>query len=229
MTNSNNPSKLQIISLISRHKFDNWLLVSTNWDRYFLVNHKVDEPKNIESYLHQKIDFLFLEVDSLQFFKQKFYEIFKKNNDRFRYIVIKNSFQAENDVKIFKALADDIIYLDNDFQWLKWKTVALLRRHWDTHSKSTTIIYKNIIADFTNSFVSIEGQEINLTPKEFKIFRYLLENRGQFVLRDKIFQNVWKYSGKDNTRVVDQIMFKIRQKIGRDYFITHRKEGIKFE
>ncbi len=224
-----NQSQLKIVSLINMAKIDNWNAITTAWERYFLVNHIIDKPQNIKQYLNQKIDFLFLDFESLQFFKQNFYEIFKQQNANFHYIVIKNNFDVEQEVKIFKSLADDIIHLDKDIRWLKWKTVALLRRHWDTHSKSTTIIYKNIIADFIDGFISIEGQTINLTPKELKLFRYLLENRGQYKSRDDIFQVIWKYDGIDNTRVVDQIMFKVRKKIGHDYFKNDRKEGIKFE
>lgn len=220
-------SKLQIVSLISNDKINDWKTISAWWERYFIVNHQIDKPSNLEKYLKQNLDFLFLEADSLQFFKQNYYELFHNNNSGFQYIVIKKNFESHEEIKIFKSLADDIIHLDKDLKWLKWKTVALLRRHWQTHSKATVIIYKNIIADFIDGFVSIDGQAIVLTPKEFRVFRYLLENRGEFKSRLEIFRAVWNYNGADNTRVVDQIMFKIRQKIGNNYFQIDRKQGVK--
>lgn len=223
-------SKLKILSLINPEIINKWKAISASWDRYFLIEHLYDKPTNLDQYLNKKLDFLFLFQDEKDCFKQSVYNQFKLKNSQFHFVIIKPFFDLESDIRYFKALADDIIHLDQDPRWLKWKTISILRRYWDTHSKPTTIIYKNLIADFIDNLILREGQTINLTPKESKLLRFLLENRGIFKTRHEILKAVWDYEEEhDSTRIIDQIMFKIRQKIGPDYFKIKRKEGIKFE
>ncbi len=56
---------------------------------------------------------------------------------------------------------------------------------------------------------------IALTPKEFALLRYLLENRGRTISRERILISVWGYDFEGSDRVVDNHIRKLRKKLGK--------------
>jgi DNA-binding response OmpR family regulator len=61
------------------------------------------------------------------------------------------------------------------------------------------------------------GKEIQLTPQEFKLLQYLLNNKGQILTREMILNRIWMYSPDIETRVVDVYMGYLRKKIDKDF------------
>ncbi len=57
------------------------------------------------------------------------------------------------------------------------------------------------------------GKSINLTPQEFKLLEYLMNNKGIVLSRDMILDRIWEYSQEIETRVVDVYMGYLRKKI----------------
>lgn len=65
--------------------------------------------------------------------------------------------------------------------------------------------------------VEREGKPIQLTPQEFKLLEYLMNNKGRILTREMILNRVWLYSPDIETRVVDVYMGYLRKKIDSDY------------
>lgn len=61
--------------------------------------------------------------------------------------------------------------------------------------------------------VKRHGQLIQLTPKEFKLLQYLMNNKGRILTREMILNRIWLYSPDIETRVVDVYMGYIRKKV----------------
>ncbi len=61
------------------------------------------------------------------------------------------------------------------------------------------------------------GKEIQLTPQEFKLLQYLMNNQGQILTREMILNRIWMYSPDIETRVVDVYMGYLRKKIDKDF------------
>jgi DNA-binding response OmpR family regulator len=59
-------------------------------------------------------------------------------------------------------------------------------------------------------------KEIQLTPQEFKLLQYLMNNKGQILTREMILNRIWMYSPDIETRVVDVYMGYLRKKIDRE-------------
>ena len=72
------------------------------------------------------------------------------------------------------------------------------------------------------------GSEISLTPREFGVLEFLLQNTGVAVTKTEILQNVWDefYDGDDNT--VEVYVGYLRRKLGREFFETVRGAGYRF-
>lgn len=65
--------------------------------------------------------------------------------------------------------------------------------------------------------VTRAGKSIHLTPQEFKLLEYLMNNKGRILTREMILNRVWLYSPDIETRVVDVYMGYLRKKIDDDH------------
>ena len=79
--------------------------------------------------------------------------------------------------------------------------------------------------------VKIDGQEIELSYKEFELLAYFLENQGIALSREKILNNVWNYDYFGDARTIDTHVKKLRSKMGEkgNYIKTIWGMGYKFE
>lgn len=74
--------------------------------------------------------------------------------------------------------------------------------------------------------VLADGQEITLTYKEFALLKYLLENKGIVLTRDKLLQEVWGYDYEGETRTVDVHIRTLRQKLGEAGAVIETVRGV---
>lgn len=79
--------------------------------------------------------------------------------------------------------------------------------------------------------VEIEGNQIDLSYKEFELLAYFVENQGIALSREKILNNVWNYDYFGDARTIDTHVKKLRSKLGDkgDYIKTVWGMGYKFE
>ncbi len=77
----------------------------------------------------------------------------------------------------------------------------------------------------------VEGQEISLTFREFDLLCYLVRNRRRVLGREELLENIWGYSYMGNTRAVDILIQRLRQKLGAagEYIRTVYGVGYRFE
>ena len=221
-----NNRPIKIVSLFPVAKRKKWLNTHRIIEKYINFQEEIDTPMNMALYLTQPIDILFIDSGSFNAFKVKHYNLFKINKDNFKLIVVKDKPDMD-DIQIFKGLADDILHISNP-KIAEWKKLAILRRYWNSSSKPTTIIYKDIIADFIDNNIFINNVEVILTSKERDLFKFLLEKRGSFTSKRKIYKEIWGYDD-DVTRTLDQMFFKLKKKIGVEYLHSSRTKGYKIE
>lgn len=91
--------------------------------------------------------------------------------------------------------------------------------------------YAGLEIDEIAHTVHADGEEIELTPKEFELLIYLCNNIGIALSRDKILNSVWDYEYFGDVRTVDTHIKKLRLKLGQkgDFIQTIRGLGYKFE
>ena len=78
----------------------------------------------------------------------------------------------------------------------------------------------------------MDGQRrVELTLKEFEMLRYLMENQGIVLSRDRLLEHIWGYDFEGNTRTVDTHIKTLRQKLGSEgqHIVTLIRSGYKFE
>ncbi len=79
--------------------------------------------------------------------------------------------------------------------------------------------------------VTIDGQEVDLSFKEFELLSYFVENQGLALSREKILNHVWNYAYFGDARTIDTHVKKLRSKMGPkgEYIKTIWGMGYKFE
>jgi DNA-binding response OmpR family regulator len=73
---------------------------------------------------------------------------------------------------------------------------------------------ENFEVEFDAFSVRYKGEEIRLTPKEFELFRYMLERAGRVLTRERLLERVWGYESDVETRSIDAHIRRLRLKLG---------------
>ena len=106
---------------------------------------------------------------------------------------------------------------------------AILRRAGSKASDAVTV--GGITIDKSARQVTIDGQPVELSYKEFELLDYFINNQGMALSREKILNNVWNYDYFGDARTIDTHVKKLRSKLGDkgDYIKTVWGIGYKFE
>lgn len=88
-----------------------------------------------------------------------------------------------------------------------------------------------LIVDFNARQVSIEGKNIEMTPKEYELFFYMVKNRGIALSRESLISNVWGYDYYGDDRTLDTHIKLLRKSLGEyaQRIVTLRGVGYRFE
>ncbi|MBR3746819.1 MAG: response regulator transcription factor [Selenomonadaceae bacterium] len=106
-----------------------------------------------------------------------------------------------------------------------------LRRHTERvrEAEDTRYVVKNMIIYPERYEVTVKGEHVELTHKEYELLKYLVENKRNVLSRDQILQTVWGYDYIGDTNVVDVYISYLRSKIddrfGEKYIYTTRGVG----
>ena len=106
---------------------------------------------------------------------------------------------------------------------------ALLKR--TRAEENGTKDYGGIIIDSKGRTVTVDGKQIEMSLREYELLKYLEDNKGIALSRDKILNNVWNYDYYGDSRTIDSHIKKIRHKLGKKgkNIQTIRGIGYKFE
>lgn len=91
--------------------------------------------------------------------------------------------------------------------------------------------FQGLQLDLTGRTLNIDGERVNLTPKEFDLLSFLIQHKDQALTRDLLLDKVWNYNYYGDYRTVDTHVKMLRQNLGpyRDFIVTVRGTGYKFE
>ena len=110
--------------------------------------------------------------------------------------------------------ADD--YLPKPFGMMELvsRVRALLRRAAKPAAEDKLFTAGSLAVDVKRRAVTVDGEPVILTYKEFELLCYLLENRGVVLSRNQILTKIWDYNYSGETRTVDVHIRTLRQKLG---------------
>ena len=109
---------------------------------------------------------------------------------------------------------------------------AVLARHsGSTQQANEALVFDGLVIDITARVVSVDGQRLELTPKEYELLFYLALNKNIALSRDKLLSDIWGYDFFGDDRTIDTHIKNLRNNLGkyRDFIVTLRGVGYKFE
>ena len=128
--------------------------------------------------------------------------------------------------------ADDYVTKPFSIKELLARAAAFLRR--SRQAEQNVYEFGDYRLDITARKLTCGGEEIKLSPKEFKLLEYFLKRRGRALTRDEILNTVWGYDCFTGSRSIDRFITTLRNKIEPDphnptFIHTIREVGYKFE
>jgi DNA-binding response OmpR family regulator len=155
------------------------------------------------------------------------------NGNRLPIIMLTSRGQEIDKVLGLKLGADDYITKPFGFLELMARVEALLRRSNGKDEKLDTYDFGPVSVNFKRNEVRRNGEVVELSPREFRLLKYLIEHRGDVITRDQLMENVWDYDNAPLSRTVDMHVAKLRRKIEERpndpvYLVTVHRVGYKF-
>lgn len=135
-----------------------------------------------------------------------------------------------DELKGFELGVDEYITKPFSPKILVARVEAVLRRS-TSGDVGDIINVAGIEMDLSAHQVKVDGQNVELSYKEFELLNYFLVNQGVALSREKILNNVWNYDYFGDARTIDTHVKKLRSKLGEkgEYIKTIWGMGYKFE
>ena len=108
---------------------------------------------------------------------------------------------------------------------------VLSRRYASTNQPQSTMKFDGLEINIAARTVTVDGKKVVLTPKEYDLLFYLVENKNIALSRDKLLSDIWGYDFFGDDRTIDTHIKNLRNNLGpyRDFIVTLRGVGYKFE
>ncbi len=101
----------------------------------------------------------------------------------------------------------------------------------NSNIKEDIFKYEDLQVDYKAREVKIDNKHINLTPKEYELLTYFIENKNIALSREQLLSKLWGYDFFGDDRTIDTHIKMLRNNLGkyRDMIVTVRTVGYKFE
>ena len=155
-----------------------------------------------------------------------------RQTPNYKYIPVIMVTAKTSEIDAVKGLdmgADDYITKPFGVMELISRIKAVLRR--TQTQKVNTVSLDEITIDEERHIVYINGEQVELTYKEYEILKLLIINRGIVLTRDRLMENIWGYDFEQGNRTVDVHIQSLRKKLGPsgDHIKTIRHVGYKID
>jgi two-component system OmpR family response regulator len=193
----------------------------------FAVDHAADGEQGLdlaltEPYAAAVVDVMLPKLSGLELIKT-----LRREKVNTPVIVLSARGTVEDRVKGLQTGADDYLPKPFSFSELLARIQALIRRHTGA-AESTQLSFADLSMNLITREVFRGTARIELQPLEFSLLEYLLRNAGRVVSKTMIMENVWDYHFDPQTNVVESRIYKLREKIDKDFPVKliHTVRGV---
>jgi DNA-binding response OmpR family regulator len=142
-----------------------------------------------------------------------------------------NGFEVGIDDYVIKPFSPKELMLRVDAIMKRVKRGAMAEVQERPQNEIIELDHGGLRADVTARLVFIDGARVEMSPKEYDLFFYLLKNRNIALSREKLLCEVWGYDFFGDARTLDTHIKLLRKSLGRysAYIVTLRGVGYRFE
>ena len=175
----------------------------------------------------EKADIIILDIMMPKMDGLSAYKIIKEKYNK-PTIVLSARSEEYDVLSSFDLGIDDYIKKTFSPKELMARINAVIKR---SKGEENIFIYKDLKVDFLGHSVYIKNKEITLTPKEYDLLVYFINNKGIALSREQLLNNVWNYDYLGNDRTIDTHIKMLRNSLKeyRNLITTVRRMGYKFD
>lgn len=132
----------------------------------------------------------------------------------------------------FELGVDDYVVKPFSPKELMARVNAVLSRQGGSDQPTNSVMkFDGLEVNFAARTISVDGERVNLTPKEYDLLFYLIQNKNIALSRDKLLSDIWGYDFFGDDRTIDTHIKNLRNNLGpyRNFIVTLRGVGYKFE
>lgn len=131
----------------------------------------------------------------------------------------------------FETGADDYVVKPFSPKELMMRVAAVLKRSKSSRKELNIFESDGIKVDFSGRIVYIDGERVDMSPKEYELFFYLVKNRNIALSRERLITEVWGYDFYGDDRTLDTHIKILRKTLGKysGKIVTLRGVGYRFE
>lgn len=132
----------------------------------------------------------------------------------------------------FELGIDDYVVKPFSPKELMMRVNAVLKRSNGADTPSQDVFkYENLVVDFTARIVTVNDKRVDMTPKEYELFFYMVKNKGIALTREKLISEVWGYDFFGDDRTLDTHIKLLRKSLGEysKCIVTLRGVGYRFD
>lgn len=155
----------------------------------------------------------------------------RKSNPDIPVLMLTALGSTDDKLEGFDVGADDYMVKPFDFRELVARIqVMLKRRREPVAEKAESVSYADLRIDLRAKSVTRAGKVLKLSPKEYNLLVYMVENAGRVLSRMDIASNVWQTHFDTGTNFIDVYINYLRKKIDKDFEtkLIHTRTGMGF-
>ncbi|MDD4318802.1 MAG: response regulator transcription factor [Candidatus Peribacteraceae bacterium] len=191
---------------------------------HYAVTVAHDGKEGFEKAMTQEVDLLILDINLPGMDGYVICTMLRQNKKSMPILMLTARTKQQEIVHGLNIGADDYLTKPFDLDVLLARVRALLRRHCD--EKNPLLSAGTISLDTNTQEVRKSGKKVDLSPKEYALFEFLLRNKGAVQDRPRIIEHVW--GGRDEllfSQTVDVHVAYLRRKLGKSVIQTVPGKG----
>ncbi len=172
------------------------------------------------------MDIMMPELDGFSAVKE-----IKKTQPDMPFIMLSALGEEYDKIHGFDLGVDDYVVKPFSTKELMMRIQAILKRTKSSETNSEKFIVNDLVIDYSARTVTINGERVQLSPKEYDLLTYLVKNQGIALTREQLLSNVWGYDFFGDDRTLDTHIKLLRRNLGdyAKYIVTLRGVGYRFE
>ena len=188
-----------------------------------------DGMEAIEKFRKGKFDLIIMDVMMPELDGFSACREIRKQDEKVPIIMLSARGEEYDRIHGFELGIDDYVVKPFSPKELMMRVAAIIKR--SGGEENNRFVFEGLTVDFTARLVFIDEQRIEMSPKEYDLFFYMVRNRGVALTRERLIHDVWGYDFYGDDRTLDTHIKLLRKSLGpySRLIVTIRGVGYRFE
>ncbi|MEY2825648.1 MAG: hypothetical protein RLZZ122_12 [Actinomycetota bacterium] len=196
----------------------------------FQVNSATDGLEALQLIRNQDFDLVVTDVNMPKLDGYQLVEKLRERDTQTPVIFLTARNEKVDITRGLKLGADDYITKPFGLEELTLRIRAILKRTQKVSTTEAVLVCGPVVLDPNRHRVSVDGKEVELSPTEFRLLAYLMENKNRVLTKHALLDEVWGLGFLENATVLDTFISYLRKKIHTSSFSGIRTvRGVGFE